>query len=148
MLLDNLKAGNLGPYAKALNTSLVALLGVIIVVLPEGITTVEWITVGSTFLVNAVAVYSVSNSEAVPYAKAIVAGIVTAAGTVAAALLTGSTVDLPLILGAVVVLLNSFVVAPQTPNADESDNLVVHDLTDRDPDRILHEDAGDPGAEG
>lgn len=122
---------NFGPYAKAIQGTIGAGIAAAITALQDGnIEGWEWAGIVGAVLVAAAAIYSVEN---VPdgvrrYAKAITAALVAAVAVVGTALADGQGITGLEILGVALALLNGFSVAT-VPNAEESDNLIVHDYT-------------------
>lgn len=139
---------NLGPIAKAVNGTVVATLGVLVVVLQNGITLPEWLTLAGTAVASSQAIFWVANGGRFgPYAKAIASAVTTGLGVVTAALLAGQPISVVLVLTGVLAALNGGLIVPQTPNAEESDNLIVHEVGPDDeeehtPDRLA-EDVAD-----
>ena len=113
---------NLGPYAKALNGTVVAGIAAAVTALEDGtITPAEWTAIAAATLVAALAIFYVPNTHTglTAYGKAITAALVAALGVLGTGLADSNLTTTELLLTASA-LLNGLVVS-QTPNAEHSD---------------------------
>ncbi len=112
---------NLGPIAKALVGTLIALISAYIASTADGVLSLaDILTMIGTVIVAAGSIYGLRNSAQAPYAKALAAALSGAVAVVVTGLLAGDPVSSTLILSGVLALLNGVVVS-QVPNAVASD---------------------------